>query len=133
MWTKVSICFFLLRIPVSKKLIRPLQAAIVILFVSNMILTVLWIVQCRPIAATWDTSVKGDFFSREQLLEIIFSQASEHFPILHDIGALTETFIVISAVSDFALSAFPILILYKVQISLQRKIGLCIPMGLGVM
>ena len=133
MWTKISICFFLLRIPVSKKLIRPLQAAIVILFVSNIILAVLWIVQCRPIAATWDTSVKGDCFSKEQLLEIIFSQAGEHFPILHDGGALAKTFIVISAVSDFVLSAFPILILYKVQISLQRKTGLCMLMGLGVM
>ncbi len=50
--------------------------------------------------------------------------SSEHIP---------NTSKVISAVSDFLLSVFPILILYKVQISLQRKIGLCMLMGLGVM
>ncbi len=87
MWTKVSICFFLLRIPVSKKLIRPLQASIVILIVSNIILTILWIVQCRPIAATWNMNIHGDCFSKEQLLNIILSQASRPFPTLLLVGA----------------------------------------------
>ena len=35
--------------------------------------------------------------------------------------------------TDYFLSAFPILILRKVQISLRSKIGLCLLMGLGVM
>ncbi|KAL9580326.1 MAG: hypothetical protein Q9212_004563 [Teloschistes hypoglaucus] len=77
MWTKVSICLFLLRIPVTKWLIRPLQAALVILIVSNVILTILWIVQCRPVAAAWDESLKGVCFSKDQLRSIIFAQASK--------------------------------------------------------
>ena len=40
---------------------------------------------------------------------------------------------VVSIISDFFLSAFPILILRKVQINLRSKIGLCLLMGLGVM
>ena len=40
--------------------------------------------------------------------------------------------IVISAISDFMLAAYPILILARVQISLRKKIGLCLLMGLGV-
>ena len=75
MWTKISICLFLLRIPVSKLLIRPLQASIVFLVVSNVILTVLWIVQCRPVAAVWDTSIDGSCFTKGQLERIIISQA----------------------------------------------------------
>ena len=39
MWTKVSICLFLLRVPTSKALIRPLQAAVVFLILSNVVLT----------------------------------------------------------------------------------------------
>lgn len=39
---------------------------------------------------------------------------------------------VISVFSDFFLSAFPILILRKVQISIRNKVGLCLLMGLGV-
>ena len=39
---------------------------------------------------------------------------------------------VISAISDFLLAAYPILILARVRISLRKKIGLCLLMSLGV-
>ena len=77
MWTKVSICLFLLRIPVQKHFIRPLQAALVILILSNVVLTILWIVQCRPVAAAWDDSINGKCFSKRQVECIIFAQASK--------------------------------------------------------
>ena len=77
MWTKVSICLFLTRIPNSKALIRPLQAGVVILIVSNIILTVLWIVQCRPLIAAWDQSVQGQCFTKGQKQRIILAQASK--------------------------------------------------------
>ena len=76
MWTKVSICLFLLRIPVTKWLIRPLEVALAILILSNVILTILWIVQCRPVAAAWDSNLGGKCFSKDQLRSIIFAQAS---------------------------------------------------------
>lgn len=76
-FTKVSICLFPLRIPVETRLIRPLQAAIAALIVSNIVLTVVWIVQCRPLAKAWNTNVEGHCFSDGQLQRIIFSQASE--------------------------------------------------------
>ena len=41
MFNKISICFFLLRIPVEKHLTRPIQGAIIALVVSNVILTLL--------------------------------------------------------------------------------------------
>lgn len=75
MWTKVSICLFLMRIPASKALIRPLQIAVVVLVVSNIVLTVLWVVQCRPISAVWDFNIHGHCFSRGELERIIISQA----------------------------------------------------------
>ncbi|KAL8954733.1 MAG: hypothetical protein Q9183_006959, partial [Haloplaca sp. 2 TL-2023] len=77
MWTKISICLFLMRIPVSKAYIRPLQAGVVILVVSNVILTLLWVLQCTPISAVWDLDLKerSKCFSRGQLLRIIFAQA----------------------------------------------------------
>lgn len=77
MWTKVSICLFLLRIPISRSLVRPLQGAIVFLVVSNVIITILWIVQCRPIAAAWDKTIEPKMcFTKGQLERIIISQAS---------------------------------------------------------
>ena len=115
MFTKVSICLFLLRITITKAFIRPLQAAIIILVVSNIILSLLWILQCTPhLDKAWNDKSAGKCFSKGQLERIIISQA------------------IISIISDFFLSAFPILILRKVQISFRSKLGLCALMGLGV-
>ncbi|KAL2053771.1 hypothetical protein ABVK25_006076 [Lepraria finkii] len=115
MWTKVSICLFLRRIPVTKALIKPLEAAIVFLILSNVIVTVLWIIQCRPVDAAWNSNVQGSCFSRGQLERIILAQA------------------IISVVSDFTFAAYPILILWKTQMKLSTKVGLCCLMGLGVL
>lgn len=41
MFIKISICFFLLRIPVEKHLIRPIQGTIIALIISNIVLTLL--------------------------------------------------------------------------------------------
>ena len=111
MWTKVSICLFLMRLPNSKVLLLPLQCAVAFLLFSNTILTVIWIMQCQPIHAAWDN--RGICMSREAKEGIILAQA------------------VISVVSDFSFAAFPILFLWRVQIDLKTKIGLWILMGLG--
>lgn len=117
MFTKLSICFFLLRLPVERRYIRPIQVSIVILIVSNIIITLLWIFQCWPISQAWtkDIDQHSNCMTNAQLLRIIISQA------------------IISIISDFMLSLFPIVILWKVQISVRIKVGLCSLMGLGLM
>ena len=117
MFTKLSICFFLLRLPVEKKYIRPLQVSIAILIISNIVLTLLWIFQCWPISQAWTKELDehAHCMTDAQLLRIIISQA------------------LISIISDFMLSLFPIVILWKVQISARIKAGLCSLMALGLM
>ena len=111
MWTKVSICLFLMRLPNSKAILLPLKCAVAFLLFSNTVLTVIWIMQCQPIHAAWDN--RGTCMSRGAKEGIILAQA------------------VISVVSDFAFAAFPILFLWRVQIDLKTKIGLWILMCLG--
>lgn len=111
MWTKVSICLFLMRLPNSKALLLPLQCAVAFLLFSNTILTIIWIMQCQPIHAAWDD--RGTCMSRGAKEGIILAQA------------------VISVISDFAFAAFPILFLWRVQIDLKTKIGLWVLMCLG--
>ena len=115
MFTKISICLFLLRIPVEKHLIRPIQVAIMVLIVSNLVLTLLWILQCTPVSRAWNKQTPGRCFTDAQLQRIIMSQA------------------LISIISDVGLALFPILLLWKVQIPLRIKAGLCSLMGLGLM
>ena len=115
MFTKISICFFLLRIPVRKYMIRPIQGAIIALIISNIVLTLLWIFQCNPIASAWNKQTPGSCFTNGQLQRIIISQA------------------LISTISDFMLALFPIVLLWKVQIAPRIKAGLCTLMALGLM
>ncbi|KAL9626857.1 MAG: hypothetical protein Q9204_006987 [Flavoplaca sp. TL-2023a] len=114
MFTKISIYLLLLRIPVNKYFVRPLQGSIVFLIVTNIVLTLLWIFQCNPIAVSWDKMRPAKCFTDAQLQRIIISQA------------------IISIISDFALALFPIIILWKVQIELRIKAGLCFLMSLGL-
>ncbi|KAL8668836.1 MAG: hypothetical protein Q9168_006550 [Polycauliona sp. 1 TL-2023] len=116
MFTKLSICFLLLRIPVEKYLIRPIQGAIVFLIVSNIVLTLLWILQCNPVEGAWNKELPASpqCFTDAQLQRIIISQA------------------IISIISDFALALFPIVLLWKVQIPIRVKVGLCTLMSLGL-
>ena len=140
MWTKISICLFLIRIPTSKALIRPLQCGVIFLILSNVILTILWIVQCQPVAKAWDDDIHGSCFSKGQQERIIISQASNitssssHIIIfLWMIIEFTKLSIVISAVSDFVFSSYPILILWKVQMKPQTKIALSCLMRVGIL
>ncbi|KAL6718209.1 hypothetical protein ACLMJK_004297 [Lecanora helva] len=100
-----------MRIPDSKALLRPLQWAVAFLLFSNTILTVVWIMQCQPVHAAWDQ--QGNCMSRSALEGVILAQA------------------IISVVSDFSFAAFPILILWRVQIDFRTKIGLWLLMCLG--
>ena len=115
MFTKLSICFLLLRIPVETRYIRPIQGTIVALVVSNIVLTLIWILQCSPVAGAWNKQTPATCFTDAQLQRIIISQA------------------LISIISDFLLALFPIVLLYKVQIELRIKAGLCFLMSLGLM
>ncbi|KAG6986669.1 hypothetical protein G7Y79_00074g098660 [Physcia stellaris] len=111
MWTKVSICLFLMRIPRIKALRRTLQWAVAFLLFSNTILTTAWIMQCQPLHAAWDD--QGTCMSREALQKVVLVQA------------------VISVVSDFSFAILPIVFLWRVQIDLKTKLGLWTLMCLG--
>lgn len=78
-FTKISICLFLLRITITKNFIRPLQAAVIILVLSNVILSLVWIFQCSPhLDKAWNDDLPGKCFSKGQLERIIISQAREY-------------------------------------------------------
>ncbi|KAL8700169.1 MAG: hypothetical protein Q9201_005589 [Fulgogasparrea decipioides] len=115
MWTKVSICLFLIRIPQSRALKRPLQWVVAFLLFSNTVLTVLLIMQCQPLHKAWDDDADGRCLSLSAKEGIVLTQA------------------VISVVSDFAFAALPVFFLWRTQIDFRTKVGLWVLMGLGVL
>ena len=70
---------------------------------------------------------KGNSNASSSLKHVGYPSAFNHTRLRGD-----SSITVISIISDFFLSAFPILILRKVQIRLRDKVGLCLLMGLGV-
>ncbi|KAL8728430.1 MAG: hypothetical protein Q9166_005392 [cf. Caloplaca sp. 2 TL-2023] len=113
MWTKVSICLFLIRLPQSKALKRPLQWTVAFLLFSNVILTTVLIMQCQPLHAAWDDD--GRCMTLGAMEALVLTQA------------------VISVVSDFAFAALPVFFLWRTQIDFRTKVGLWVLMGLGVL
>ena len=111
MWTKVSVCLFLIRILDSKTLKVPMYLTMTFLLVSNIVLTIIWIMQCQPLHVAWYG--EGTCMDRHAKEAVILTQA------------------IISIVSDFGFASFPILLLWRLQIDLKTKIGLWILMCLG--
>ena len=81
MATKVSICLLLLRISPNKRIVRPIQSLIVFLVLSNVVLSLVWILQCIPVDAAWVATKQksAKCFTQGQLQRVIISQASK-FP-----------------------------------------------------
>ncbi|KAL8788429.1 MAG: hypothetical protein Q9213_001652 [Squamulea squamosa] len=114
--SKMSICLFLLRLSSFRKIRLGLHAMNIFLVTSHVPLTFLIIFQCSPISKYWHNPLEGPGYC--------FSKAT------------VETIIIIqgifSIVSDFVLAAFPIVLLWNVQLNKRTKVGLCMLMGLGV-
>ncbi|CAF9936397.1 MAG: hypothetical protein ALECFALPRED_006841 [Alectoria fallacina] len=117
MFTKVSICLLLLRISPNKRIIRPIQSLVAFLVLSNVVLSLVWILQCIPVDGAWDAKKQktAKCFTQGQVQRVIISQA------------------IISIISDFILAGFPIIILRNAQIRFRHKILLCGLMGLGLL
>ena len=55
---------------------RPLQAAVIMLVVSNVVLSLVWTFQCTPhLDKAWNENMPGKCLSKGQLERIIISQA----------------------------------------------------------
>ena len=81
MFTKVSICLLLLRISPSRRIIVPIKSIIWFLIVTNVVLTLLWIMQCIPVDAAWDPVRRrsAKCMTKGEIERIIMAQASESF------------------------------------------------------
>ncbi|KAL4909214.1 hypothetical protein BDW74DRAFT_78724 [Aspergillus multicolor] len=84
-------------------------------FIVNCIAAVLLLVQCDPVQKLWDDSVPGQCDGRRRVQVFGYVQGTW------------------SAVCDFALALFPILLFARIRvISITTRIGLSILMGSGI-
>lgn len=107
-------CLFLLRLSQFNKLKNVLYGLIAFLFVTHVPLLFLIVSQCNPVTKAWDWVLTGACFSMQAVETITIAQGA------------------ISFLTDFACAAFPAVLLRKLKIRTQRKVALCILMGLGI-
>lgn len=132
MFTKISICLFLLRIVDSRKVRIAMHILIGFIITFTAVFVFLFIGICRPLKAYWDVGVDGTCFSNHQITGIVIAQGGEKHNLsgTYD-SALTQ--LVFSVVTDIICAAFPVFFLRNLQVKTRTKVALCSLMGLGVM
>ncbi|KAL8827880.1 MAG: hypothetical protein Q9170_006836 [Blastenia crenularia] len=115
MFTKISICLFLLRIKNDKSNKIFMYTLIAANVLVTAVMCFLFLGICRPLHAYWDIGVEGRCLSTHQVEAIVAAQ-----------GAF-------SVLSDIILATTPLFFLRNLQINLRTKILLCILMGAGYM
>lgn len=78
--SKISICLFLLRISKFDKWRNFLFGIIAFLVLTHVPLTVLFVVQCRPVEAVWNMERQAECFSKETTEKIIIVQGCKALP-----------------------------------------------------
>ncbi len=117
---KISIALLILRMINRNRAYSVfLWSLIVLLFVINLVLTIITFAQCTPVEWLWD-----------QLNPMAgYTGTCWHPDIQKNYGYFQGAF---SAFSDLVLALFPILIIKDLKIDMKLKIGLCAVMGLGI-
>ncbi|KAL8663466.1 MAG: hypothetical protein Q9168_008094 [Polycauliona sp. 1 TL-2023] len=114
MFTKTSICLFLLRIVDNKRTRMAIYFLIGCLVTLTIVTASFFFVVCRPLSAYWTPGKEGHCLSNKTIENVIIAQ-----------GALT-------IVSDLICATFPIFFLRGLRVKLRTKVALCLLMGMGV-
>ncbi|KAL8805661.1 MAG: hypothetical protein Q9182_001805 [Xanthomendoza sp. 2 TL-2023] len=131
MFTKISICLFLLRInndKFNKIFMYTLISACVLVTALSCFL---FLGICRPLRAHWDVGVEGKCLSKHQTMAVVASQGGSPGSIALILVLLLLTRPAFSVLSDLILATIPLFFLRNLQISRRTKLLLCALMSAG--
>lgn len=115
MFTKISICLFLLRIFVTNPAWkRALYFIMAVTVATNGPAAITVFAQCKPVAKVWDRNIEGTCWARETQTKIFYCQGG------------------VSIFTDFLLAFLPTYFLKDIKISFRTKLSICALMSLGV-
>ena len=131
---KISLAFVMLRIISSAAVWRRrfLYFCMISTFVISAIGAILNFVQCNPPRALW-TFVPGAtcWDPRIQINFAIFSSSSGPCPDLRHQTLMTG--VGWNAFMDVCLAFLPVTIIWKLHMTIKKRLGLCILLGLGIL
>jgi hypothetical protein len=109
---KGSICVVLLRIVVHQHFRWPLYAIIILTFLAALTGEIFLLVQCKPVAATWDPKL-GTCVNPNSLLVVSYYISAT------------------AILTDWTCAIMPIFILWRIQLSTWVKISVGFILALG--
>jgi hypothetical protein len=116
MFIKLSIALFLLRIAVDRRYVWILRCSIFVVTVWSTAIFIFDLLQCRPIAAQWDLTIKN----AKCVAGDTFAQAA------YSISVMTIA-------TDWLYALLPVPMIWNVQMTLQQKITVILILSLGVL
>jgi len=111
---KISICLLLLRIKNTTRFRWSVRSVIALMMITNVVAIITLLAECTPVYGFWDRQ-HGKCRSPNLRIYSIWVQAS------------------VSVFTDLLCSLMPISIVWKLQLPMEKKIGVCCLMGLGLM
>ena len=137
MFTRMSICLFLLLvfgINARWRLICLFIVAFIV--VTNVPAAIAILVACTPIQKLWYPSIPGTCRSRKTQDAIgVYLNGGKHLrytlELVHPPD--TDRNVVVLILCDIALAILPIAFLWKVQISIRTKVGICCLLSVGLL
>lgn len=132
--TKISICLFVIRIPNSKRLVTSLYTLIGALVVVNLAYVMILCLQCRPIELLWNPFLPGSCWDKN--IYLISGYLQGGWSSLNICVNKYRTNVEPSAfsiVTDLMCTGLPIVVLWNVQISRQKKVAICALMATGLL
>ncbi|KAK0509025.1 hypothetical protein JMJ35_008396 [Cladonia borealis] len=113
-FTRVSICFFLLRIFRTDRRWRiGLHAIAVFAFVTGVATAVVTVTQCQPISKLWNPLLPGTCWNLDTTIAIGDFQGA------------------VAVICDWILATLPIVFMWNVQMSVKTKAGIVVLMSMG--
>ncbi|KAL8674500.1 MAG: hypothetical protein Q9168_001092 [Polycauliona sp. 1 TL-2023] len=114
---KISVCLCVLRLidRARRRLSQFLWVLIAVVAVSHLIQALIFLVQCRPLAAVWSPKVKGTCFSHR----VTYAAGYANYGL--------------DALTDLICAIVPVSVLHRLQMSIRTKVALSFLMSLGVL
>lgn len=133
-FTKISICLFLLRIFGKNKKIWKwgLYSIMAFSIATNLGSVAVIYPSCRPVQKLWNPGLPGTCWRSSAYIAIAEYNGGEsplHIPRKQEIMLTCHS--AISILSDWALASLPIVFMWNIQMSIKTKVGITALMGAG--
>ena len=132
---RVSVCLFVLRLVPATQISyrRWIWGLVIFNAVVTLAVFLAFCLQCIPLSALWDHSVKARCIQRAEMTKIAQFQGSAWFQAYSTVGLCAYTNAGVAAITDFLCVLLPMMLLRTLRVCLRDKVAIFFMLGLGLL